>query len=113
MDNLESAGVYTLLDMHQDVLWEEPTNQGSHNGYWGVPPWIKAKLNHSSAQPYPYPLEHYPSGIMWGCGYFTDRITKVRKKQCRKSEFFKADSKNPHRVSKIIMTIYKVRWMTI
>ena len=50
-----SFGVYFILDMHQDVLWEKTDDYGY--GYWGVPYWIKEKLdlplpNHSFPWPF-------------------------------------------------------------
>ena len=78
MDSQADGGIYTLLDMHQDVLWKEREEGGGQTmGYWGVPPWIKGKLNNTLAKPYPYPLKKWPSGLAWGCGYFTDKISKV------------------------------------
>ena len=63
--NLSTLGIYTLLDMHQDVLWQ---THGA--GYWGVPPWIKDKLNVQTHE-YPWPLTE---GDRWECGYFTEEI---------------------------------------
>ena len=78
MDNFAEAGIYTLLDMHQDVLWLEERKDGFKNGYWGVPPWVKDKINNASRpEPYPYPMAGWPEGGLWACGYFSDRIAKV------------------------------------
>lgn len=36
-------GIYTILDMHQDVLWQAGENE--NQGYWGIPKWIKDKMD--------------------------------------------------------------------
>jgi hypothetical protein len=65
VSDLSTFGVYSLLDVHQDVLWE------THgDGYWGVPPWIKDKLNVQTHE-YPWPLKEVNR---WECGYFTEEI---------------------------------------
>ena len=83
MDKFAGAGIYTLFDMHQDVLWVEKRSSDSYeSGYWGVPPWVKDKIGNSSqAHPFPYPMAHWPNtgGIPWACGYFSDKIAKVSK----------------------------------
>merc|ERR1719259_294842 len=66
VDQMEEFGIYTLLDMHQDVLWEE-----KGIGYWGVPPWIKEKMS-VAAHEYPWPL--VDTQTTWECGYFTEHI---------------------------------------
>ena len=63
---MEKLGMYSLLDMHQDVLWPVGSD-----GYWGVPPWIKDKMNVTS-HPYPWPMESITS---WSCGYLTEHIS--------------------------------------
>merc|ERR1719322_409307 len=71
VENMSALGIYTLLDMHQDVLWEHGNDDTGYTGYWGVPPWIKEKLNVQTYE-YPYPLV----GVdRWECGYFTEEIT--------------------------------------
>ncbi len=62
VSSMSSAGVYAVLDMHQDVLWA--------SSYWGVPPWIKAKLPPPS-YPFPYPFEEISK---WFCGYFAVEV---------------------------------------
>ena len=55
VSNLADVGVYTILDAHQDVLWQygEKSDLG---GYWGVPPWVKAKLQ-SPVHEFPWPFQ--------------------------------------------------------
>ena len=69
LDLLDSSGIYALLDAHQDVLWKEPTRNGT---YWGVPPWIKEKLRDSTIRQYPWPFQTVNN---WVCGYFTQEIS--------------------------------------
>lgn len=66
--SLEFVGIYTILDMHQDVLWK---TQKTGDGYYGIPPWIQEKLNHTSD--FPWPFETLSA---WPCGYFTKEINK-------------------------------------
>ena len=54
VSNLEDNNIYTLLDVHQDVLWRVPEQYG--NSYWGVPSWIKDKLV-GNAKPFPWPFK--------------------------------------------------------
>lgn len=62
--------MYTLLDLHQDVLWRAEGN-GMTSGYWGVPPWIKDKLIDTAHQ-FPWPF----NGLKrWECGYLTEHIS--------------------------------------
>ena len=49
MTGLEEQGVYTYLDMHQDVLTKEAE-------YDGIPSWLSAKFS-SSQHPYPWPMK--------------------------------------------------------
>ena len=67
VENMESHGVYSLLDAHQDGLWE---TQGNSASYWGVPPWIKDKLNVQTHE-FPWPLKAINR---WECQYFTEEI---------------------------------------
>ena len=39
VNGLASRGIYTVLDMHQDVLWQ--AGSSDKFGYFGVPPWLK------------------------------------------------------------------------
>ncbi len=78
MSSLASRGVYTLLDLHQDCLWQavEPERQDSRRrrkrkGYWGVPPWVKRSLPRTEPS-FPWPLGEYQA---WICGYFTKEIS--------------------------------------
>ena len=67
---LAQKGIYTILDMHQDVLWK--AGEDDNWGYWGVPPWIKHTL--SPPQEYfPYPMAKISA---WPCGYFTEEISR-------------------------------------
>ena len=40
-------------------------------GYWGVPPWVKHKME-PAEHLYPWPLKE-PK--VWDCGYFTEEIS--------------------------------------
>ncbi len=78
VSSLASRGVYTLLDLHQDCLWQavEPERQDSRwrrkrKGYWGVPPWVKRSLPRTEPS-FPWPLGEYQA---WICGYFTKEIS--------------------------------------
>ena len=71
MSNLEDNNIYTLLDVHQDVLWRWPERYGG--SYWGVPSWIKDKLV-GNAKPFPWPFKGNRS--FWPCDYFTEEILK-------------------------------------
>ena len=53
--DLAGVGVHTILDAHQDVLWQygEKSDKG---GYWGVPPWIKDKFSKPKHE-FPWPFE--------------------------------------------------------
>ena len=66
---MSAQGVYTLLDTHQDVLWQAGESDDS-SGYWGVPPWIKHKLPPPQAY-FPWPMKEIHA---WPCGYFTQEI---------------------------------------
>ncbi len=79
MSSLAERGIYTLLDLHQDVLWKEWTGTSGGGakkrrrtrGYWGVPPWIKRMLP-STGPEYPWPFHDFRP---WICGYFTREIS--------------------------------------
>ena len=64
--------MYTLLDTHQDGLFPITFN-GTKDSYWGVPKWIKEKLDVKSRQ-FPWPMKKYPFKI-WPCRYFTDKLS--------------------------------------
>ena len=64
-------GIYTLLDMHQDVLWQAGENE--NQGYWGVPKWIKDKLE-KPKNLFPYPFTGTP--WQWECGYLTEEVSR-------------------------------------
>ncbi len=64
-------GIYTILDMHQDVLWQAGSNQDQ--GYWGVPKWIKDKLDQPSRL-FPWPFTGTPWA--WECGYLTEEVSR-------------------------------------
>lgn len=55
VSGLADVGVYTILDAHQDVLWQYG-DKNDKGGYWGVPPWIKDKLK-SPVHEFPWPFE--------------------------------------------------------
>ncbi len=71
MKGLSSRGIYTLLDMHQDVLWKSGVDD-DESGYWGVPPWIKHRFSKCDKE-FPWPLEEIQA---WPCGYFTKEISR-------------------------------------
>ena len=50
-------GIYTILDMHQDVLWKAGPLED--HGYWGIPKWIKTKLN-PPKNLFPWPFTNIP-----------------------------------------------------
>jgi hypothetical protein len=56
--------------MHQDVLWQAGPNETE--GYWGVPPWIKHKVDDPDHY-FPWPMVQ-PNA--WECGYFTHEISQ-------------------------------------
>ncbi|XP_040567207.2 endoglycoceramidase [Lepeophtheirus salmonis] len=58
--NLGEKGIYSILDMHQDVLW---------NLYYGFPKWVKDSVPPPD-QSYPAPMNHI-TPAKWACGYFT------------------------------------------
>ena len=49
----------------QDVLWQAGENEDE--GYWGVPPWIKHKVDNPGHY-FPWPMK---KPTVWECGYFT------------------------------------------
>ena len=63
-------GIYVILDMHQDVLWQ--AGEYEDQGYWGVPKWIKDKLE-KPKNTYPWPFLNITS---WACGYFTEEVSQ-------------------------------------
>ena len=63
-------GVYILLDMHQDVLWQAGSNEDQ--GYWGVPKWIKNKLE-MPKRLFPWPFTQIAA---WECGYLTEEVSR-------------------------------------
>ena len=66
--------MYTLLDAHQDGLFPITFNNTQHS-YWGVPKWIKEKLE-GKAHQFPWPMKNYPFKI-WPCRYFTDEVSSA------------------------------------
>jgi len=60
-------GIYSYLDMHQDVL------TGTAE-YWGIPPWLADKMTPPS-HPYPWPMESTHGFSTWACGYFSQEIS--------------------------------------
>jgi hypothetical protein len=53
---MSDHGMYALLDMHQDALWQHGKDN-AQGGYWGVPPHIKEDLTLTQELEFPYPLE--------------------------------------------------------
>eukprot|EP00092_Neocalanus_flemingeri_P008290 GFUD01008936.1.p1 GENE.GFUD01008936.1~~GFUD01008936.1.p1 ORF type:complete len:562 (-),score=130.38 GFUD01008936.1:42-1727(-) len=64
---LADNGIYSYLDMHQDVLTEVAE-------YAGVPTWLTAKFQ-PPEHPYPWPMYNTSGFSTWACGYFTQEIT--------------------------------------
>ncbi|TRY67375.1 hypothetical protein TCAL_12092 [Tigriopus californicus] len=65
------SGMYTLLDMHQDLLWKVQARDDVGT-YWGVPPWLK-HLVQPHEKLFPWPLEQIGA---WPCGYLTQEISR-------------------------------------
>ena len=68
---LEDHKIYTLLDAHQDGLFEYPDSNISGKGYWALPKWVKQKLV-KGLHEYPWPLKQATSP--WICRYFTEQV---------------------------------------
>jgi len=64
---LAEKGIYTYLDMHQDVLTDKA-------GYAGIPTWLAAKFT-PSQHAYPWPMYNTSGYSTWACGYFTQEIS--------------------------------------
>ncbi len=69
----ESEGMYSLLDMHQDALWQHGKND-DQGGYWGVPPYIKHSVELSDNVTFPWPMDQ--TGFPWFCAYITEEVSK-------------------------------------
>jgi len=67
VSGLSDNGIYSYLDMHQDVLTEKA-------GYAGVPGWLSSKFE-PPTHPYPWPMYNTSGYTTWACGYFTQEIT--------------------------------------
>merc|ERR1712142_408734 len=72
VSGLADHGIYTYLDMHQDVLKE--VSLGGFTGYAGVPNWLSAKFR-PPAHPYPWPMYNTSGYSTWACGYFAEEIS--------------------------------------
>ena len=66
VDGLRSNGIYTYLDMHQDVL----TEVASYNG---IPRWLSSQFR-TPDHAYPWPMKDTSGYSTWACGYFTQEI---------------------------------------
>ena len=66
VDGLQTNGIYTYLDMHQDVL----TEVASYNG---IPRWLSGQFR-SPDHAYPWPMKDRSGFSTWACGYFTQEI---------------------------------------
>jgi len=64
---LQENGVYTYLDMHQDVLTNKAT-------YDGIPSWLSSKFASPQHQ-YPWPMKDTSGFSTWACGYFSQEIS--------------------------------------
>jgi hypothetical protein len=77
---LEVSHIYTLLDVHQDGLYkhekfeDNEDTSGNERGYWGVPPWMKQKLD-GNARKFPWPFKN--KFKEWPCRYFTEEISNA------------------------------------
>ena len=73
---LDDNNIYTLLDAHQDGLYKHkdyPKGSKEH-GHWGVPPWIKEKLD-GNARKFPWPFKHNLTNFV--CRYFTEEVSNA------------------------------------
>lgn len=68
---LEDHKIYTLLDAHQDGLFEYPDSNISGKGYWALPKWVKQKLV-KGLHEYPWPLKQ--ASTPWFCRYLTEQV---------------------------------------
>ena len=66
VDGLQRNGIYTYLDMHQDVLTEVA-------GYNGIPRWLSSQFR-TPDHAYPWPMKDTSGYSTWACGYFTQEI---------------------------------------
>ena len=66
VEKLSERGIYTMLDMHQDVL------SSYYYSYDGVPPWL-IEMFPDPTNPYPYPLEEI---VYWEEGYLTQACSE-------------------------------------
>ena len=66
VDGLQTNGIYTYLDMHQDVL----TEVASYNG---IPRWLSSQFR-SPDHAFPWPMKDRSGFSTWACGYFTQEI---------------------------------------
>merc|ERR1712227_1025544 len=64
---LESNGMYTYLDMHQDVLISKAE-------YDGIPQWLSEKFD-PPQHPYPWPMKDTSGYSTWACGYFSEEVS--------------------------------------
>lgn len=64
---LADRGIYTMLDMHQDVM------TAKYEGYDGIPRWLVDKYPEPT-NPYPWPL---PAVNFWEEGYFTQAVSEA------------------------------------
>ena len=71
---MEDNNIYTLLDVHQDGLYRHEEHTPNGEGYWGVPPWIKQKLD-GNARQFPWPIKKHLK--TWTCRYFTEEISNA------------------------------------
>ena len=69
VNSLSEHGIYSYLDMHQDVLTKVAE-------YWGIPEWVAAKMD-PPEHPYPWPMKDKSGFSTWACGYFTQEISNA------------------------------------
>ena len=69
VNGLEKQGIYSYLDMHQDVLT-------SNAIYDGIPLWLSSKFDPPEHQ-YPWPMKDTSGYTTWACGYFSQEISNA------------------------------------
>lgn len=65
VDNLASFGIYTLIDLHQDML------SSNFESYDGAPSWILDELPNSKFQ-FPWPLKNKTIDLSLFAAYLTE-----------------------------------------
>jgi len=66
VNGLKDNGIYTYLDMHQDVLKDVAE-------YDGIPSWLSGQFR-APEHSYPWPMKDTSGYSTWACGYFSQEI---------------------------------------